>query len=78
MSRITGSTSPSNPDVQLSPHPAPKCFVLLNACNGGNLRVILLGCSSSSYCGFRLYGEDVSRLRGGILDHMRRIYGFVS
>ncbi len=68
-----------DPDVLVSPHPAPDVLGLrLCSCgdNRGSFREPLEGCLFSNYYGFRLHDVDVPFHRLAFLSHIFHIYGF--
>jgi len=79
MGGIILRTSQLDPDVRLSPHPAPDVLGLrLCSCgdNRGSFREPLEGYLFSSYYGCRLHDVDVPFHRLAFLSHIFHIYGF--
>ena len=79
MGGIILRTSELDPDVLVSPHPAPDVLGLrLCSCgdNRGSFREPLEGCLFSSYYGFRLHDVDEPFHRLAFLDHISHICGF--
>jgi hypothetical protein len=79
MGDIISRTSQLDPDVLVSPHPAPDVLGLrLCSCgdNRGSFREPLRGYLFSNYYGNRLHDADVPFHRLAFLSHIFHIYGF--
>ena len=79
MEGIILRTSQLDPDVLVSPHPAPDVLNFrLCSCeyNRGSFREPLEGCLFFNYYGFHLHDADVPFHRLAFLSHIFHIYGF--
>ncbi len=79
MGGIILRTSQLEPDVLVSPHPAPDILSFRFAScgyNRGSFREPLEGCLFSNYCGNHPHGVDEPFHRLAFLSHILHIYGF--